>query len=54
MDDKSKPECCNGHCNQGRECPYRVRLEHAPLFTQIVWFVVTAMILLLIVKTVMS
>lgn len=46
---KTNQGCCNHDCNQGRECPNR-HSENAPLFTQIMWFVIIALLLITAAK----
>jgi hypothetical protein len=37
MQSKSKPECCNGDCNQGRDCPIRIEMRKQPIIWSHVW-----------------
>jgi hypothetical protein len=37
MQDKSKVECCNGDCNQGRDCPIRKEWRKQPFNYKVAW-----------------
>lgn len=48
MQDKSNQICCNGDCNQGRDCP--LRHQRNSNYTNIALFVIIVLTLLIILE----
>lgn len=38
MLDKSSQNCCNGDCNQGRDCPVRKEMRSRPIDWRKTWY----------------
>lgn len=52
MQNKSKQECCNGDCRQGRDCPNKD--GYVPGFAPIVITFLVVMLTLMTIKTFLS